>query len=96
MLVERHPLANLDTAIMLLDRMRCAELKGRAAAVSGWGHCSRSRLALMMLDEVRLILRVLRRYEPACFVGLMADIQAACVVMPIWRAIRPNDPTDCV
>ena len=76
-LVERHPITNLDTAITLVGRLRCAEIEARAAAVRNWGHCSWSRLTLVMLDEVCLILRVLRRYAPTCFSELMLEIAAA-------------------
>lgn len=73
--VERHALTNLDAAIVLVDRMRCAELEARAAAVSNWGHCSQSRLTLMLLDEIRLILRVLRRHALDSFPQLIAEIK---------------------
>jgi hypothetical protein len=74
--VEHHPITNLDAAIMLVGRMRCAELEARAAAVRNWGHCNRSRLTLMMLDEVCLILRMVRKHAPTCFPGLVMEIQA--------------------
>jgi hypothetical protein len=64
-IAECHPLANLDTAILLIERWRRAELDARAKAIEAWGRCSRPRLATMVLDELRLILRHLRRYAPA-------------------------------
>jgi hypothetical protein len=74
LLAERHPAANLDTAIILVERMRRAELDRRERAIHAWGHCSRPRLALMVLDELRLILRLVRRHAPACYPGLVAAV----------------------
>ena len=85
-LVERYPAANIDTAIVLVERMRRAELEARAASVRSWGQSSRPRLTLMILDEVRLILRMLRRYAPARFSGLMAAIQAGDLATPAWTS----------
>ena len=73
-LVERHPIKNLDAAIALIERMRGAECEARAAAVANWGHSSRIRLNLMILNEVRLILRLLRRYAPVHFADVMTII----------------------
>jgi uncharacterized protein YigA (DUF484 family) len=86
-LVERYPTTNLDAAIVLVERMRGAELEARAASIRNWGHSSRPRLSLMILDEVRLILRMLRRYEPARFSGLMAAVQAADLATPEWPGV---------
>jgi|SRR6516162_7919468 len=41
LLAERHPAANLDTAIIIVERMRRAELDRRERAIRAWGHCSR-------------------------------------------------------
>lgn len=82
LLAERHPAANLETAIILVDRLRCAELDRRAVAVGAWGQCSRPRLALMMLEELRLILRMVRRYTPARYPGLVAAVLGADGVAP--------------
>jgi hypothetical protein len=71
-IAECHPLANLDTAILLIERWRRAELDARAKAIEAWGRCSRPRLATMVLDELRLILRLLRRYAPAEYPGVVA------------------------
>jgi hypothetical protein len=76
-LVERHPVTNLDAAIVLVERMRGVEIEARAAAVRRWGNCSRPRLPLMILDEVRLILRMVRRFRPTCLAGLVAAVMAA-------------------
>jgi len=76
-LIGPRPVENLDAAIVLVERMRCAECEARAAAVRNWGHCCRPRRVLMILDEVRLILRMLRRYAPAHFPRLVAVVQAA-------------------
>jgi hypothetical protein len=86
-LVERHPITNLQAAIVLVERMRRVELEAHAASVRSWGHCSRPRLALMVLDEVRLILRMLRRYAPARFPALMAEVQAADPATPFWTSV---------
>jgi len=82
--VERHPITNLDAAIMLVDRMHCAELEARAVAVGNWGHCSHSRLTSMLLQEVRLILRMLRRYAPARFPDIMVEVRATDLEKPVW------------
>jgi len=73
-LVERHPVKSLDAAIVRIARLRDAERNVHAAAVANWGHSSRIRLNLMILDEVFLILRILRRYAPAHFADVMKDI----------------------
>ncbi len=76
-LAERYPNADLGTAIVLVERLRRAELDARLAAVRVWGHCSRPRLALMALDELRLILRMVRRFAPARYPALLATVLAA-------------------
>jgi hypothetical protein len=73
-LVERYSLANLDTAIAIVERLHSAELDARAAAVRLWGRCSRPRLALMLLEDLRLILRMVRRYAPARYAALVAAV----------------------
>lgn len=75
-LAERYPNADLGTAIVLVERLRRAELDARFAAVQVWGHCSRPRLAIMVLDELRLILRMVRRFAPARYPGLLATVLA--------------------
>jgi hypothetical protein len=87
LLVERHPIANLDTAIVLIERMRRAEIEARSASIRNWGRCNRPRLTLMILDEVRLILRVLRRYAPAPFSTLTAAVRAADLTTLAWTAV---------
>ena len=77
LLAERHPAANLDTAIIIVERMRRAELDRRDRAIRAWGHCSRPRLAVMLLDELHLILRMVRRHAPACYPGLIAAVLGA-------------------
>jgi hypothetical protein len=86
-LVERYPAANLDTAIVLVERMRHAEIEARAASLRSWGQCSRPRFALMILDELRLILRMLRRYAPARFAAFMAAVQAGDLAAPAWLSV---------
>jgi hypothetical protein len=73
-LAERYPLANLDTAIVIVERLRRAELDARATAVRLWGRCSRPHVALMMLEDLRLILRIMRRYAPARYATLVAAV----------------------
>jgi hypothetical protein len=73
-LAERYPLANLDTAIAIVERLRRAELDARAATVRLWGRCSRPRLALMLLEDLRLIQRMVRRYAPARYAALVAAV----------------------
>jgi hypothetical protein len=83
-LVERHPIGNINSAIMLVSRRRRAELELQAAAIRNWGRCSQSRLTLMMLDEVHLILRMLRRHAPARFSELMMEIGGADLATRAW------------
>jgi hypothetical protein len=73
-LAERYPVANLDTAIAIVERLHKAELDARATAVRLWGRCSRPRLALMLLADLRLILRIVRRYAPEWYAGLVAAV----------------------
>jgi hypothetical protein len=77
LLAERHPAANLDTAIIFVERLRRAELDRRERAIRTWGHCSRPRLGLMLLDELRLILRMVRRRAPARYPDLVAAVLGA-------------------
>jgi hypothetical protein len=73
-LAERYPDANLDTALAIVARLHRAECDARATAVRLWGRCSRPRLALMLLEDLRLILRMVRRYAPASYAGLVAAV----------------------
>jgi hypothetical protein len=86
-LVERYPLANLDAAIVLVERMCRAEIEARAASVRNWGLCSRPRLPLMILEEVRLILRMVRRYAPAQYPSLVATVAAAGLTVPTQATV---------
>ena len=76
-LAERHRAAGLDGAIVLVERLRDGEITARAATARNWGANGRPRLALMILDELRLILRVVRRFMPACFAGILAAVLTA-------------------
>jgi hypothetical protein len=76
-LAERYPVASLDTAIVLIERLRATECKAREAAIRAWGHSSRPRIALMVLDELRLILRMVRRYTPASYSDLVETVLGA-------------------
>jgi hypothetical protein len=73
-LAERYSLANLNTAIAIVERLHSAELDARATAVRLWGRYSRPRLALMLLEDLRLILRMVRRYAPAGYAALVAAV----------------------
>jgi hypothetical protein len=75
-LAERYACANLDTAIVIVERLYRAEIDARDASVRLWGRCSRPRLALMLLQELRLMLRMVRRHAPARYPGLVAAILA--------------------
>jgi hypothetical protein len=84
-LAERHPIINLDAAIALVGRMREAEFEARATAIRTWGHSSRPRLPLMILDELRLILRVVRRHAPLRYPDLIVAVLAADVASEDFR-----------
>jgi hypothetical protein len=71
------PGGRLDTAIVLIGRLRATECEARAAAIRAWGHSSRPRIALMVLDELRLILRMVRRYAPASYFDLIEVVLGA-------------------
>jgi hypothetical protein len=73
-LAERHPVRHLDAAIALLGRMRAAEIEARNAAIRTWGHAGRPRAALMLLDELCLILRMVRRHAPSRYQYLLAEV----------------------
>jgi uncharacterized protein YigA (DUF484 family) len=93
-LAEQYPAATLDGAIATVERLRREELEARAAAIRIWGHCSRPQLALMMLDELRLILRVVRRHAPSRFSELVAITTATELSFPpsSRRMKRANPP----
>jgi hypothetical protein len=76
-LAERYPAARLDTAIVLIGRLRVTECEARAAAIRAWGHSSRPRIALMVLDELCLILRMVRRYAPASYSDVINTVLGA-------------------
>lgn len=81
-LAQRYRPAILDRAIALVEGLRDAEIAARAGAVRNWGAGGRPRLALMILDELRLILRAVRRFVPACFPGIVAAVLAAECARP--------------
>jgi hypothetical protein len=72
----RHRPASLDGAIALVENLRDAEIAARSAAAHNWGANGRPRLALMIFDELRLILRAVRRFVPAGFSGILAAVLA--------------------
>jgi len=75
-LAERYAGANLDTALVIVERLYRAELDARDSAIRMWGRCSRPRIALMLLQELRLMLRLVRRYAPARYAGIVAAVLA--------------------
>lgn len=83
-LIGHRHFTNLDAAIVFFDRMCRAEIEAHAVAVGNWGHCGRSRFVLVRLEEVRLILRVLRRYAPARFADLVMEVGAADFATSAW------------
>jgi hypothetical protein len=60
--------------LTIIERLHRAELDARATAVRLWGRCSRPRLALMLLEDLRLILRMVRRHAPGRYAGLVAAV----------------------
>lgn len=76
-LAERHPAATLDSAIGIVDRLHSAEIAARKAATESWGCCGRPRLVLVILEELRLILRVVRRHAPLRFPEFLTAILTA-------------------
>ena len=75
-LAERYAGANLDTAVAIVERLYRCEIDARETAVRLWGRCSRPRIALMLLQELRLVLRMVRRHAPARYSGLLAAVIA--------------------
>lgn len=75
-LIERYPVTNIDAALVLVEHIRRAEREARDVAIGNWGRCHSCRVTFMLLDEMRLILRALRRYAPGCFSDLVAQIRA--------------------
>jgi hypothetical protein len=76
-LAEQHPVSNVTAALALVARMRNAEVEARATAIRIWGSSSRPRLALAILDELNLILRVMRRYEPSIYPKMLSAVRSA-------------------
>ena len=81
-LAARHRPASLAGAIAIVEGLRDAEIATRIAAVRNWSANGRPRLALMILDELRLILRAVRRFVPACFPAILAAVLAAECARP--------------
>ncbi len=75
-LAERYAGADLDTAVVIIERLYRAEIDARDSATRIWGRCSRPRIALMLLQELRLMLRVVRRYAPARYTGIVTAVLA--------------------
>jgi hypothetical protein len=73
-LAERYPTCSLEVAIVLVERMYRGELHTRDVAIRLWGRCSRPRLALMLLQDARIVLRWMRRYSPESFAEVRRTI----------------------
>jgi hypothetical protein len=61
---------DLPRAIIAVERERRIEINMREVAIRNWGRCSRPMTRLMLLNELRLILRWLARYAPERFDAL--------------------------
>jgi hypothetical protein len=75
-LAERYAAADLGTAVVIVERLYRAEIDARESAIRNWGRCSRPRIALMLLQELRLMLRLVRRYAPTRYAGIVAVVLA--------------------
>jgi hypothetical protein len=75
-LAERYAAADLGTAVVIVERLYRAEIDARESAIRNWGRCSRPRIALMLLQELRLMLRMVRRYAPARYGGIVVAVLA--------------------
>jgi hypothetical protein len=75
-LAERYSAADLGTAVVIVERLYRAEIDARESAIRNWGRCSRPRIALMLLQELRLMLRMVRRYAPSRYGGIVAAVLA--------------------
>ncbi len=64
-----HPYT-LDVAIVLVEQMRRTELNIREVAIRNLGRYSGPNARLMLLNELRLILRWIRRYAPEKYKAL--------------------------
>jgi hypothetical protein len=62
---------------VLVERFHRAECDARATAVRLWGRCTRPRLALMLLEDLRLILRMVRRCASTRYAVLVAAVLEA-------------------
>jgi hypothetical protein len=69
-LAERCGNVTIHYAIGMVEGERRLEINQRAAEMLLWGRCSRPMTRLMLLNELRLILRWLARYAPERFAAL--------------------------
>jgi hypothetical protein len=74
-LAEEYIDTPLEMAIVVVERMRAAEINARDVAVRTWGRCSRPQTRLLLLNELRLILRWLARYAPERFETLLDAVR---------------------
>jgi hypothetical protein len=75
-LAERYAGADLDAAVAIVERLYRAEIDARDSTIRIWGRCSRPRLALMLLQELRLVLGLVRRYAPSRYAGIVTAVLA--------------------
>ena len=63
---------NLDLrlTILLIELTYRNDKKARECHIAAWGHTSRPRITAEILAELRLILRLMRRYAPETFLTL--------------------------
>jgi hypothetical protein len=73
-LAQHNPVLGIRDAIYLVGRMLQGERDSQAVAVRIWGHNSRPRVQLMMLEDLRLALRWTSRYAPKEFAKWQAVI----------------------
>jgi hypothetical protein len=57
----------LEAAVIIAARCHGMEVGRRERIERTWGVCHEPRIRLMVLDELRLMLRWCRRYAPAAF-----------------------------
>ena len=67
-LVEQlPPNITLGGAVAIMQRAYVGEVRRREGIERTWGVCHEPRMGLMLLDELRLMLRWCRRYAPQQF-----------------------------
>lgn len=62
-----HPEIHLENAVIIAERCYRMELGRRQRIERTWGFCHEPRIRLMVLDELRLMLRWCRRHDQQAF-----------------------------